>query len=46
MGKEITREELMDFYKELVSSYPLQSIKDSLEEDFDGFAELARTLNI
>ena len=47
MGKEITREALMDFYKELVSSYPLQSIEDPLEEeDFDGFAELARTLNI
>jgi len=47
MGKEITREELMDFYKELVSSYPLQSMEDPLEEeDFDGFAELARTLNI
>ena len=47
MGKEITREELMDFYKDLVSSYPLQSIEDPLEEeDFDGFAELARTLNI
>ena len=47
MGKEITRGELMDFYKELVSSYPLQSIEDPLEEeDFDGFAELARTLNI
>jgi len=47
MGKEITREELMKFYKDLVSSYPLQSIEDPLdEEDFDGFAELARTLNI
>lgn len=47
MGKEITREELMDFYKDLVSSYPLQSIEDPLEEeDFDGFAELSRTLNI
>jgi len=47
MGKEITREELIDFYKGLVSSYPLQSIEDPLEEeDFDGFAELARTLNI
>ena len=47
MGKEITRGELMDFYKDLVSSYPLQSIEDPLEEeDFDGFAELARTLNI
>jgi len=47
MGKEITREELMNFYKDLVSSYPIQSIEDPLdEEDFDGFAELARTLNI
>ncbi len=47
MGKEITREELMDFYKDLVSSYPLQSIEDPLEEeDFDGFAELTKTLNI
>ncbi|MBA7633261.1 Enolase [subsurface metagenome] len=37
----------MNFYKDLVSSYPLQSIEDPLdEEDFDGFAELARTLNI
>jgi len=47
MGKEITREELMDFYEDLVSSYPLQSIEDPLEEeDFEGFAELTRTLNI
>jgi len=47
MGKEISRGELMNFYKDLVSSYPLQSIEDPLdEEDFDGFAELARTLNI
>jgi len=47
MGKEITREELMDFCEELVSAYPLQSIEDPLEEeDFDGFAELTKTLNI
>ncbi|RLI46957.1 phosphopyruvate hydratase [Candidatus Bathyarchaeota archaeon] len=47
MGKEITREELMDFYEKLVSAYPLQSIEDPLEEeDFDGFAELTKTLNI
>ena len=47
MGKAITREELMNFYKDLVSSYPLQSIEDPLdEEDFDGFAELTKTLNI
>jgi len=47
MGKEIIREELMDFYEDLVSAYPLQSIEDPLEEeDFDGFAELTKTLNI
>jgi len=47
MGKRITREELMDFYEDLVSAYPLQSIEDPLEEeDFDGHAELTRTLNI
>jgi enolase len=47
MGKEITREELMDFYEDLVSSYPIQSIEDPLEEeDFEGFKELTKTLNI
>ena len=47
MGKEITREELMDFYEDLVSAYPVQSIEDPLEEeDFEGFAELTKTLNI
>lgn len=47
MGKEITREELMDFYEDLVSAYPLKSIEDPLEEeDFDGFAELTKALNI
>ena len=47
MGKEITREELMDFYEDLVAAYPLRSIEDPLEEnDFEGFAELTKTLNI
>jgi len=47
MEKEITREELMDFYEGLVSAYPVRSIEDPLEEeDFDGHAELTRTLNI
>lgn len=47
MVKEITREELMEFYGNLVSTYPLKPIEDPLEEeDFDGFAELTRTLNI
>lgn len=47
MGREITKEELIDFYENLVSAYPIQSIEDPLEEeDFEGFAELTRTLNI
>ena len=47
MGKEITREKLIDFYEDLVSAYPVQSIEDPLqEEDFEGFAELTRTLGI
>ena len=46
-AQEITWEELIDFYKDLVSEYPLQSIEDPLEEeDFDGFAQLVKTLNI
>jgi enolase len=47
MGKDFTREELMDFYEDMVSVYPIQSIEDPLEEeDFEGFVELTRTLNI
>ena len=47
MGKEITREKLIDFYEDLISAYPVQSIEDPLqEEDFEGFAELTRTLSI
>jgi len=47
MGKELTKEDLMNFYKDLVSTYPVQSIEDPLEqEDFEGFAELTRALRI
>jgi enolase len=47
MGKEITREELIDFYEDLVSAYPIQSLEDPLEEeDFEGFRELTKTLNV
>jgi len=47
MGKEVSREALMDFYEELVSAYPVKSIEDPLEqEDFEGFAELTRSLGI
>ncbi|MEM1540012.1 MAG: phosphopyruvate hydratase [Candidatus Bathyarchaeia archaeon] len=47
MGKDISREGLMDFYEDLVSEYPIKSIEDPLqEEDFEGFAELTKVLNI
>jgi len=47
MGREMTREDLIDFYKDLVSAYPVKSIEDPLEqEDFEGFAELTSTLRI
>lgn len=47
MGKEMSREALMDYYEDLVSEFPIQSIEDPLEqEDFEGFAELTKSLGI
>ncbi|NJE08084.1 phosphopyruvate hydratase [Thermococcus sp. M39] len=44
-GKEYTREELIDLYKELVSTYPIVSIEDPMhEEDFEGFAMVTKEL--
>jgi len=44
-GKQLSREELIDLYKDLVASYPLVSIEDPLQEDdFEGFAELTKQL--
>jgi len=44
-GKELTREELLDFYKELVDKYPIVSIEDPFhEEDFEAFAEMTKKL--
>jgi len=44
-GKRLTNDELLDFYKHLVSTYPLRSIEDPLhEEDFKGFATLTKEL--
>ena len=46
-GKEISREELMDLYEDLVKTYPLRSIEDPLhEDDFEGHAELTKRLRI
>jgi enolase len=47
MGEEITRGKLIDFYEDLCGTYPLATIEDPLwEEDFEGHAELVRTLGI
>ncbi len=47
MDKEISRERFMDFYEDLCGAYPVESIEDPLQqEDFEGFAELTKTLGI
>ncbi|RKY43829.1 MAG: phosphopyruvate hydratase [Candidatus Omnitrophota bacterium] len=47
MGKELTREELLEVYEDLVKTFPLKSIEDPFhEDDFKGFAEITRTLNV
>ena len=47
MGKEITRGELIDFYEDLCGAYPVATIEDPLwEEDYEGHAELVRTLGV
>jgi enolase len=46
-GKVITRGELIDLYRELVSKYPIASLEDPLEEeDFEGFAMITDALDI
>ncbi|OHA93677.1 MAG: phosphopyruvate hydratase [Candidatus Zambryskibacteria bacterium RIFCSPLOWO2_02_FULL_39_26] len=40
-----TREEMIDWYENLISKYPIISIEDGLhEEDFDGFSEMSEKL--
>lgn len=37
-GRELTTEEMINYYKELIEKYPIISIEDGLsEEDWDGF---------
>lgn len=44
-GKELTSEELSDFYAELIEKYPIISIEDGLDEnDWDGWAYLTKTV--
>ena len=45
--KQLSREELIAFYKDLIASYPIVSIEDPLhEDDFEGFARLTEELGI
>jgi len=47
MGKKITREELIEYYIELVNDYPIVSIEDPLQEDdYEGYAKLTAALDI
>ncbi len=47
MGKELTTAQMIDFYQDLVKSYPVISIEDPLqEEDFRGFRNLTRAVDI
>ncbi|MFA9458628.1 phosphopyruvate hydratase [Halalkalibacter sp. AB-rgal2] len=44
-GKSLTAEEMVNFYEELVSKYPIISIEDGLDEnDWDGFKLLTDRL--
>ncbi|AEF96369.1 phosphopyruvate hydratase [Methanotorris igneus] len=44
-GEKLTREQLIELYKELTDEYPIVSIEDPLhEEDFEGFAMVTKEL--
>lgn len=44
-GREMSREDLIAFYENLVTNYPIVSIEDPLhEEDFEGFSTMTREL--
>src|SRR3989344_1941648 len=44
-GREFSRQELIDFYKDLVSRFPIISIEDAFsEEDWEGFKEIKQEL--
>jgi len=44
-GKELTTNELIDYYKDLVSKYPIISIEDPVDEnDWEGFSLLTKEI--
>ncbi|MCK4579819.1 MAG: phosphopyruvate hydratase, partial [Dehalococcoidia bacterium] len=46
-GKQLSSDDVIDLFKDLVSRYPIVSIEDPLDEDdFEGFARITRELGI
>ena len=44
-GRSLTTDELIEFYKELISKYPIISIEDPVDEnDWEGFAKITKEL--
>ena len=44
-GRSLTTDELIEFYKELVSKYPIISIEDPVDEnDWEGFSKITKEL--
>lgn len=44
-GKKLTTDELIDFYEELINTYPIISIEDPVDEnDWDGFKKITERL--
>lgn len=44
-GRELTTDELIDFYEELVNTYPIISIEDPVDEnDWEGFRKITERL--
>ena len=45
-GKELSREQLVDFYKDIVKRFPIISIEDPFaEDDWEGFKEARKALS-
>jgi enolase len=45
MGRELSREKLMDLYEDLAKTFPLQSIEDPFhEDDVESFVEITKVL--
>lgn len=44
-GKDLTTDQMIEYYQKLISEYPIISIEDALaEEDWDGWEKLTKTI--